>query len=74
MSKNDVMILTIMTGGNLVSQREKLVKLTGNLYATILVDPETGIEYTCPVAGGAITPLYNADGSLKINSEYKKNL
>ncbi|WP_153494171.1 hypothetical protein [Companilactobacillus mishanensis] len=51
--------------------REKFIKLASTLYAIILVDPETGVEYVASPGGGAILPFYNADGSLKINEEYR---
>ncbi|WP_157023213.1 DUF6440 family protein [Companilactobacillus ginsenosidimutans] len=55
-------------------KREKFVKLTSSSYITIFVDPETGVEYAMNSAinGDVVSPLYNADGSLKVNEEYRK--
>ena len=41
-----------------------------NFYQAILVDKNTGVMYLWITANcGGITPLYNADGSIKLYSE-----
>lgn len=42
-------------------------------WVNVLVDKETGVEYIFYDGGynGGLSPRYNADGTLKINEEYK---
>lgn len=45
-------------------------------YVYVYVDEYTGVEYLIFSAGsnkGGITPRYNADGTLKINEEFKND-
>lgn len=45
-------------------------------YVYVYVDKYTGVEYLIFSAGsnkGGITPRYNADGTLKINEEFKND-
>lgn len=43
-------------------------------YVYVYVDEYTGVEYLIfsAVKKGGITPRYNADGTLKINEEFRK--
>lgn len=46
----------------------------GSYYVYVYVDEYTGVEYLIFSASkkGGITPRYNADGTLRINEEFRK--
>lgn len=52
----------------------RFVEINDSYYETICYDRETGVMYVLLRGmGGGISPLYNADGSVMIYDEFRKD-
>lgn len=64
-----IIIITMLRGEQPNNRNYKIINYTDNATSYMMCDVETGVMYHV-TASGILTPLYNADGTLKLYYGY----